>query len=187
MDIDHIFMVDVSPSGSLDPQYRWGRDVAKKATACRLRGATLPIKNRVLFREFAKTTCFCPRHDGDLVHANHSFFHVGRDCPPCRILGPPRPRRTFSVLGLALELVAALWTAGTMLRIDPATRGHHDPCRGRRLMVLGALDTSGRLAGIAPWYLKRSRPRAGCCVGWAAVKSVPTTPASSACPKTPTA
>src|SRR5208283_326734 len=30
-----------------------------------------------------------------------------------------------------------------------------------RLMVLGALDASGRLAGIAPWYLKRSTAK-----GW---------------------
>ncbi len=32
-------------------------------------------------------------------------------------------------------------------------------------MVLGAFDTSGRLAGIAPWYLKRS-PAKGWVLRW---------------------
>ena len=56
---------------------------------------------------------------------------------------------------MALELVAALWAAGTM-----STHGRPgDP--NTRLMVLGVLDASGRLAGIAPWYLQRGRPGLG--------------------------
>ena len=63
-------------------------------------------------------------------------------------MGPPCWRRSLPVLGLAVELVAALWAASP---VDS----------NARLMVLGAMDASGRLAGIAPWYLKRSTAK-----GW---------------------
>ena len=119
----------------------------------------------LFLREFSKITCFRPWHDGDLVYANHGFFHVGRDCPPCRILGPPGPRRSLPVLGMAVELVAALWAAGTWgTRYSGRHRAQVVVVVGlasTRLMVLGVLDTSGRLAGIAPWYLQRSTAK-----GW---------------------
>jgi CelD/BcsL family acetyltransferase involved in cellulose biosynthesis len=37
--------------------------------------------------------------------------------------------------------------------------------RGTRLMALGALDASGRLVGIAPWYMKRSAAK-GWVLSW---------------------
>ena len=83
------------------------------------------------------------------MYANHSFFHVGRDRPPCRIVGPPRPRRSLPVLGMAVELVAALRAAiGRTIR-------------ARASWCWACWIPSGRLAGIAPWYLKRSAAK-----GW---------------------
>ena len=49
------------------------------------------------------------------------------------------------------------WLSSWWRHYGPPSPG--DP--GMRLMVLGVLDTSGRLAGIAPWYLKRSTAK-----GW---------------------
>ena len=64
---------------------------------------------------------------------------------------------TWDRLAAGIPFRSWAWLSSWWRHYGPQSSG--DP--NTRLMVLGLLDTSGRLAGIAPWYLQRSAAK-----GW---------------------
>ena len=102
----------------------------------------------LFFPRILKITCFCPRYDGDLCMQIIAFSTWDEIVPHAE---------SWDRLARGVPFRSWAWLSSWWRHYGPQSPG--DP--STRLMVLGVLDTSGRLAGIAPWYLKRSAAK-----GW---------------------
>ena len=95
-----------------------------------------------------KITCFRPRYDGDLCMQIIAFSTWDEIVPHAE---------SWDRLARGVPFRSWAWLSSWWRHYGP--QSPDDP--STRLMVLGVLDASGRLAGIAPWYLKRSAAK-----GW---------------------
>ena len=106
----------------------------------------------ITFQDSLKMICLCLRHDGDLLMQIIAFTSWDEIVPFAE---------SWDRLARGVPFRSWAWLSTWWRHFGSQSPG--DP--NARLMVLGALDPSGRLAGIAPWHLKRSAAK-GWVLGW---------------------